>query len=754
MNSAFSFIKRTIFFSVMLISASCSVNRFIPEGGYMLDKVSMQSDDSQLKTDPLQGYIRQHPNSKWFSLLKVPLGIYSLSGQDSTRRINRFIRRLGEAPVIYDREMALKTQQNIQLAVQNMGFLDADVQLDSVTHKRRMKLRYLISPHERYTVRNVSIDIQDEGISQVMKTGGDAYKTSLRPGMDFDLNVLDAERRRLSNYLTRRGYYKFTRDFVRFEADTAIGGHLADVKLILQPYRTANQPLPVPHQTYHIGDIIYRYDPNGEGKPFVRENVIHAATEFQAGNLYSEADVHGTYERLMRLGAVQSVNVHFNESGPDSTTLQTHITLMPSKLNSFNIELEGTNSAGDFGAAVASTYQNRNIFRGSELLNIKLRAAYEAIEGLSGYQDQDYIEYSIEAGIVFPDFKFPFLSRRFRRAAKATSEVSLMFDSQDRPEFHRRVVTAVWRYKWGQAGKRRQHRVDLLDLNYVFMPWISETFRTRYLDDPASRNAILRYNYENLFIMKWGYNFTYSSEILNGANSNYGTNAYTIRTGIETSGNLLYGLCNLFETSKNDRDQFTLLNIAYAQYAKADFDFSKSFRFDERNSLALHMGFGIAYPYGNSSILPYEKRYFSGGANSVRGWSVRELGPGSFKGNDGRIDFINQTGDMKLDMNMEYRTHLFWKLDAAAFIDAGNIWTIRDYPDQPGGQFRFNEFWRQIAVAYGLGVRLNFNYFILRLDLGMKAVHPSYSDTRHHFPIIHPRFGRDSSWHFAVGLPF
>ena len=138
----------------------------------------------------------------------------------------------------------------------------------------------------------------------------------------------------------------------------------------------------------------------------------------------------------------------------------------------------------------------------------------------------------------------------------------------------------------------------------------------------------------------------------------------------------------------------------------------------------------------------------------MRGWSVRELGPGTFKGNDGRIDFINQTGDMKLDMNLEYRTHLFWKLDAAAFIDAGNIWTIRNYPDQPGGQFRFDEFWRQIALAYGLGVRLNFNYFILRLDLGMKAVHPSHTDSRRHFPIVHPNFGRDSSWHFAVGLPF
>ena len=758
MNCLLRPIKRIILLLIALQLAACSASRFVPEDSYILDKVSLQSDDPRLKTEPLQGYVRQHPNSKWFSLLKVPLGIYALSGRDSTRRINRFVRRLGEAPVTYDRLLAEKTQQNIKLAVQNMGYLDADVELDSVAHRHKMRLRYLIHPHERYTVHNFSTDIQDDGIAALMNSEEDGFRPSLKTGMDFDLNVLDSERSRLSNYLTRRGYYKFTKDFVRFEADTTVGNRLVDLKMILQPFRTNMQFMPTPHRTYTIGNVDYRYDQGLDAAagntPFVRQSVVQNATDLHAGNLYSEADVHDTYERLMRLGAVQSVSVHFDEVGTDSTQLDARITLLPSRRNSFNIELEGTNSAGDFGAAVASIYQNRNIFRGSELLNIKLRGAYEAIDGLSGYQDQDYIEYSAEVGVVFPDFKFPFLSPRFRHAAKATSEVNLMFDSQNRPEFHRRVVTAAWRYKWGRSGLRRQHRVDLLDLNYVFMPWISETFRSRYLDDPASRNAILRYNYENLFIMKWGYTFTYSSQVLNGANSNYGTNAFTIRTGAEMAGNVLYGLCNLFGTSRNNMDQYTLFNIAYAQYAKADFDFSKSFRFDERNSLALHMGFGIAYPYGNSTILPYEKRYFSGGANSVRGWSVRELGPGAFKGNDGRIDFINQTGDMKLDMNLEYRTHLFWKLDAAAFVDAGNIWTIRDYPDQPGGQFRFDKFWKQIALAYGLGVRLNFNYFILRLDMGMKAVHPSYTDSHRHFPIVHPRFGRDSSWHFAVGLPF
>ena len=210
----------------------------------------------------------------------------------------------------------------------------------------------------------------------------------------------------------------------------------------------------------------------------------------------------------------------------------------------------------------------------------------------------------------------------------------------------------------------------------------------------------------------------------------------------------------MFHFKQNEDGQYTLLNIAYAQYIKFDVDYTHLFRFNATNQLALHARLGIAYPYGNSSILPFEKRYFSGGANSVRGWSVRELGPGKFKGTDGHIDFINQTGDMKLDLNAEYRAKLFWKFQGALFIDAGNIWTLRNYPDQPGGQFKFKDFYKQIAVSYGVGLRLNFDYFILRMDGGMKAINPVYDTSDEHWAIFHPKWGRDFTFHFSVGLPF
>ena len=239
-----------------------------------------------------------------------------------------------------------------------------------------------------------------------------------------------------------------------------------------------------------------------------------------------------------------------------------------------------------------------------------------------------------------------------------------------------------------------------------------------------------------------------------GAGITYNDGINVVRANIETAGNILNGLSRAFDFKKNSNGQYTLFNIAYAQYAKFDFDYTHLLRFDTSNSLAMHLGFGIAWPYGNSDVLPFEKRYFSGGANSVRGWSVRELGPGKYKGTDGRIDFINQTGDMKLDMNVEYRTSLFWKFDGAAFVDAGNIWTLRNYEEQPGGQFKINEFYKQIAVAYGVGLRLNFSYFIIRFDMAMKAINPAYETEKEHYAIFHPNLSRDFAFHFAVGLPF
>ena len=753
---------------LLWMTASCSVSKFIPEGEYLLDDVKVVSDDKAVKPSDISGYNRQNPNSSWFSLVKVPMHIYSLSGTDTTRRINRFIQKLGDKPVIFDEEAAERSREDMQSALHNMGYMQADVRLRKETRKKKLRLKYLVHPGPAYRISHWDYDIQDDSVRRYMA----GYASQLmHEGMRFDVNTLDQERQQMTNHLQDRGFYRFNKEYVTCTADTVRGTHLVDLTFHIAPYDATSHTT---HARYRIGEVnvvtdfdmthamrqdFARFDSlHYKGlnifyreRPFLKPEVLSQNIAITPDSFYSDSRLQHTRSSLGRLHAIKYTDIRFQEDAADSTRLDCHVLLSRNKVNSFSAELEGTNSAGDLGAAASLSYQNRNLFNGSELFTFKVRGAYEAVTGLQGYSNENYVEYGVEASINFPRFLFPFISAEVRQRTQATSEIGIQFNSQERPEFGRRAASVTWGYRWTYKRKW-QHRVDVLDLNYVYMPWISSTFREEYLDNPENSNSILRYNYENLLIMKAGYGFTYHSD---GRESRTASNnSYSIRFNIESSGNLLYAFSHMLNATRNEDHQYTVANIAYAQYIKTDIDFTKSFRIDHRNSIVFHMGMGVAYPYGNSRILPFEKRYFSGGANSVRGWSVRRLGPGSFAGNDRNIDFINQSGDIKLDLNLEYRTKLFWKLNGAFFVDAGNIWTIRDYEEQPGGAFRFDSFYKQIAVSYGLGLRFDFDYFILRFDAGMKAVNPAYRNSKEHYPLIHPDFGRDFAFHFAVGYPF
>ena len=723
---------------VMALSG-CSSSKYLEPDEYLLSKVSVSSDSKDFNVSAYMPYVRQKANSKWFSLFKVPMATYCLSGRDTTKWINRVLRNMGEAPVAYDSLLSAATSADISNAMRGMGYMDSSVRCEKTVRGRKVRLNYVLHPSEPYYVNSFSTVYDDDNLRQ-MSEDGRLGEPVIRKGDRFSVELLNAERKRVTALLNDDGYYKFNKDFITFEADSTSSGHgVVDVVMHVHKYRANNNSVPTNHRRYFINSINYI---SGDGLRIpLRDRVLRDNTAMQTGRPYSAAALQRTYNNFARLSAVRYTNIRFSEL-PDTTLLDCSAQISMNKPNQISLRPEGTNTAGDLGAAVSLTYENRNIFHGSETFSLQGRAAFEAITGLEGYQNQDYEEYNVEARLLFPRFLAPFLSQSFRRNINAKSELSLSYNLQNRPEFHRRVFTSTWRYHWGEPHHHTSYRLDLLDLNYVYMPWISAKFKEDYLDDVSNRNAILRYNYEDLFIMKLGFGLTYNN------------NVNVLRLNVETAGNLLKGISSLAGTHLNSFGQRTLFNIAFAQYAKFDFDFTHIVTFDEKNTLAMHADFGIAYPYGNSTVLPFEKRYFSGGASSVRGWSVRELGPGKFRGTDGRIDFINQTGDMKLDLNVEWRTYLFWKFNGAFFVDAGNIWTLRNYADQPGGQFKINEFYKQIAVAYGIGLRLNFDYFVMRFDFGMKAVNPAYSNSKEHYPIANPRLSRDMAFHFAVGMPF
>ncbi|MBQ3152371.1 MAG: BamA/TamA family outer membrane protein [Bacteroidaceae bacterium] len=764
-------IKRGIYILLsLLLLASCSVSKFIPDGERMLNKVEIISYNKENKAAEARSYVRQNPNSKWFSLAKVPMRIYCLSGKDSTKFINKVLRKIGEAPVIYDSKQAELTRSNIETMLRNNGYLHATVDHEAKPIKdNKVDAIYYLHERNRYKVTSVSREIEDSLVEAYIL--GDTAASLIKAGIPFSINTLNKERERITALLKENGFYKFQKEFITFVADTAHHSTEINLNMKVAAFRANVQDAPEAHRQYRFGNISVvsdaglRLDDNilsqcdtmtmgnynllYNNEPFIRPTVLSNQIYIEPGEYYSQSKVNRTYNSFSQLNALRYATVRMRENTANDSLLDCFIMFERRKPLSVLFDLEGTNTAGDLGAAASLTFTNRNLFKGSEVLSLRLFGAYEAISGLSGYIKDSYFEYGAELGLRIPGGAVSTIIPAEKRHLRSETQFSLKFNSQERPEFERQLLSASWSYLWSRK-ETMQHKFDLLDLSYIYVPWISDTFKREYLDSISNRNSILKYNYENLLITKMGYSFSYNSTDNKGS---YGGSALSIRGNIESSGNVLNIANTLLNTPKNSDGQHTFMNIAYAQYIKGDIDVTTRINFDSRNALVLHTGIGIAYPYGNSTILPFEKRYFSGGANSMRGWTVRGLGPGSFKNKNSNIDFINQSGDMKLDLNIEFRSRLFWKIHSALFIDAGNIWTIRDYKEQPGGQFDIKKFHKEIAFSYGMGLRFELDFFVFRLDCGMKAVNPALSG-KDKYPLLNPDLDRDFALHFAVGYPF
>lgn len=759
------------FLTVLLLLSGCSVSKFIPDGQYLLDEVHVRSDNKEIKSSEMYSYVRQKPNSKWFSLVKLPMYIYCASGKDSTKWINKLLRKMGDAPRIYDPSVAEETRMQILSAVQNKGYLGAEVVLEEKLKKNKIDAYYRISTGNPYMISSINYNIEDYVIRDLLMN--DSIHSNLVEGMRFNVNVLEEERNRITQYLLNRGFYRFNKDYITFQADTVNGTYRIDLTMNIALNEQNNGNYNSLHRQYKVRKVNYLMDIDNlaavrnnpetdtveynqlsiiyNDKLFLRPGVIASHNRIESGKLYSNRDVMATYSSLARLGILKYSNIRFVEHFEnDSSYLDAYVSLSKNKNKTLAFQIEGTNSAGDLGAAASVTYTHRNLFKGSETFNIKARGAYEAVTGLEGYANNNYTEYGIETSLEFPEFMFPFLKSDFKKSVNAKSQVSAKYNWQIRPEFERTLASAAWSYRWN-SKKRASHRLDVLDINYIYMPYRSNTF-IEYLNYMDEINPLLRYSYEDLFIVRLGYTYTYNSAGVS-TQQTAKKSSYSIRFNIEESGNLIYGLSKLIHNKPLDGESYRVGNISFAQYVKLDFDFAKNIMIDDRNALVFHIGTGVAVPYGNSKSLPFEKLYFSGGANSVRGWSVRSLGPGGYRGASGSLDYVNHTGDIKLDMNVEYRTHLFWKLNGAAFIDAGNVWTLKDRYSDSTGQFSFKRFYKEIAVSYGLGIRFDLDFLILRFDGGMKAINPMETGVDR-YPLIKPDFSRDFAFHFAVGYPF
>ena len=753
------------------IVVGCSPTRHVPEGEYLLDNVTIKTDNKNISAGSLKTYIQQNPNYRIMGFLPLELTLYNFSGKDTTNIINRWLRNIGGAPVLYSEEAMQASCYQLSKALSNMGYMHAEVTADTIVKNRRMNITYNVKANDPFFIDTLILDFPHTDIDSIVRS----QPTLIKEGMLLDLSLLNKERDRLTAQLRNNGYFNFIKDYITFNADTLSTSRGVNLSVALRPMPSVvDARRPQSYDNYHryyINKVYIITDPllsnlnlsdidvsnalqykhvniiNGN-EHYLTDRAIADNCFIEPGKTYSTDDVNRTYTSFRQLTYLKSVNIRFaqHEVSDENNLLDCYIFLAPGRAQNISAEIEGTNSEGDLGVAAQLSYQHRNIFKGSETLTAEIRGAYESVSGtLQGIINNHYTELGGRIGLKVPKFVFPFVSNNFSRRILATTDFDVSLNYQQRPEYTRIIAGAGWRYNWSRHHHR--HRLDLLDINYVYLPQYMDGF----LEQIAPANPLLRYSYEDHFIMSIGYNY-YTSNIPQNTplQSTLQRNAYTLRTSIETAGNLLYGISNAIQAPYDDG--YKIFGIRYAQYVKANFDYSYLHNFNKNHSLAMHAGVGIGVPYGNSTVMPFEKRFYAGGANSVRGWSVRSLGPGSYNGYNNYNSFIYQCGDIRLDLSIEYRAKLFWKVESAIFIDAGNIWTIDEYETQPGGAFRFDTFYKQIALAYGLGLRLNFDFVVIRADVGMKAYNPA--DNAVKWAIADPDFKRDFAWHITIGYPF
>lgn len=766
MNRLFFLILATI---ALLCIASCSTTKYVADGDFLLNDIDVKCDDPEIDATDLYDYVIQQPNTPGTFFNKTSLRFYSLSGRDTSKWINKLIRRFGEPPVIYSEESTQLSAKEIKSQLFNMGYFTADVNYDVKKEGKKASVVYDIKAGEPYKIRNVDESIDGGLIDDIMHSKNFISDDKVKVGAIYNAEKIDSRVGDIVSFVRNQGYYNFTKENLYYSVDSTLGSHEVDLKLNLHVdtskvghpltrYRTSKVMVMVGNQRGFSGEFdTTQYKRltivSPEGRRFLRPSTIYNNTFVREGRLFSEMLHDRTFSALSGLSAVQTANVTYSpDTAPGS--LIANISVTPAKPYYIQWGIDNTNTAGDLGVETYVTYQDKNIFKGSEIWRIRLGGAYEMVRGAmeKGLDSKNFFEFSINSSLAFPRVLSPIFNESYA-AKKGKTVFSTGFVWQNRPEFKKRYLTFDWKYMWATRRNRYSHTLDLYNITYTIVPWVLPEFQTKYLD--VSTNALLKQNYTSQFITRTSYTFTYSSS--SATTSSLMKAKKTVKSSsnfsfmIDMSGTLPSALVRLFDSPKNNDGYYEIMGVPFSQYARFDIDYSRTFRLGIHQSLALHAGAGIASPYGNSDQIPYERRYFAGGPNSVRGWSTRELGPGRYVRNDSiAADFFNQTGDIKLIAQAELRFHTEGIFEYAIFVDAGNIWTIKDYDNQPGGKIVLNELVNDLATSVGAGVRLDLSFILVRLDLGLKGYDPSTRE----WNITSPKLKRDLAIHFAIGYPF
>lgn len=760
---------------LVLLFSGCNTTKYVPENERLLARVQIKHDARDVSRDDLKSYLRQQENLRILGFWKLYLGIYNLSGQDTSKGINRWLRNIGEAPVIFDSTLVDRSVEQMGLFMRNRGYYLSQVE-DTIRYPSLKKARvtYNIWSGPRYRLNDVFYRIEDKGLEHLVLN--DSINSILRRGRGFTSDMHNRERDRITTMLQENGYYNFSKAYIYFLADSTIGGHRINDTLVIMrpPENVAGRTAGGNHAQYSIRNVYFQVDMDPQDISFsdVQEGLVADTLFYEGvyimydkelafkpdvltnsnyivpGDLYKASLVERTQSLLSGLRVFKYINIRFRDvdgqiDEQGRYLLDCVIQVLPGKYQSYSVEVEGTNSSGNLGAAGNFKYQHKNIFKGAELFTLNTRLARQNQFVIRGGDGEKFntLEMGVDASVVFPKFFMPFRIEKFRQRYNPKTTIAVAYNYQRRPDYTRTIAHARLGYTW-RSSRYSSHSLFPLDFNLVNIPTVSSAF-WEYIE----RNPFLRYTYEDHLIANLNYTYLYNQQQLGRGPRDF----WYFRFTAESAGNTLDLLSPLWSSGQT-ADYNTILGIRYAQYFKTDVDLRFHNSLGRFNSITYRFFGGIGIPYGNLNVLPFEKRYFSGGANSIRAWPVRSIGPGTFK--DEAATFYNQTADIKLEMNVEYRFPLFWLLEGALFVDAGNIWGLRDDVSPEGGLFKWDTFYKQLAVGTGFGTRLDFNYFIFRIDTGLKLHDPSAIAGEKWIPFNRKYTWGDVAFNFAIGYPF
>ncbi len=777
-NSSFWF----VLFVSLFIFSSCGISKYVPEGSLYLKKNKVKIENKEISSGEVNSLIVQDPNKEFFGM-KIKMRIFCLSKPNSNNWWNKFLRKTGEPPAIYDPALADNSLKKMDLYLKSKGCFTSEENFSLETKKNRTTVVYHVNPSKRYKINKVEFFAEDSAIQSILDRRRNPL---LKKGMYYDEKIFSEERDNITNSLRNRGYFAFSKENIFILVDTNFNTNEAALRLEIKNPPASDSIAQGKHHIYQMKNVyiypsidlnqqvdtieyntaridIFRKELDTmssytflyQNKMDLNPNVILRSVFIDPGANFSTRQMEQTYSGIAGLKNYKFVNIEYREN----TNIQAkdygvdaYIRMTQSKRHTFSTSLElnntsasnasNTSAVANLGIELNFRYQNKNLFGNGEILNTKYRLAVDFPTKKSDEDDEVFnnFETGLDLGIDIPKFLFPIKASFMPRSYHPRTTFNFGFNYQDKSIYKRSIPNAGFGYKWN-GNSRNEHGIYPVELTAVKMFYSSQEFKDSIdnMKDPRVKTQ-----YTDHLVTDTRYSFLWSDQ-----SSRVQRDFSSILFNAESAGNIFY-LFNTSLDSPQKDGKYTIIGVPYSQYVRADIDMKHYFYLTQTIPFIIRGYIGAGITYGNSYSMPYEKSFFAGGPSNIRGWRMKSLGPGGFQNLENTP--YDRTGDISLCINLETRFPLFSIFEGAAFVDMGNIWMQRESSEFPGGSFDINDFYKEIAVSAGLGLRLNISFFVFRFDFAVRMRDPA-RDIGDYWMIDKLQF-KDIVLNFGIGYPF